>query len=126
MKKQKFILIRFLSTALFLILFINWVYAQNSPSSVSTIYDKVLSGRLFEKINTIEKLSSTKLKSSIVAESKVFLYFSEYPSDDQIKLLETYGVKLMKETWTPPLENHPFGFIAATVPDINLQKVGWP
>ena len=123
MKKQKFILIRFLSTALFLILFINWVYAQNSPSSVSTIYDKVLSGRLFEKINTIEKLSSTKLKSSIVAESKVFLYFSEYPSDDQIKLLETYGVKLMKETWTPPLENHPFGFIAATVPDINLQKV---
>jgi subtilisin family serine protease len=123
MKKQKFILIRFLSTALFLVAFVTSVYSQNPTSSVSTINEKILSGRLFEKINTIEKLSSTKLKSSIVAESKVFLYFSEYPSDDQIKLLETYGVKLMKETWTPPLENHPFGFIAATVPDINLQKV---
>jgi subtilisin family serine protease len=123
MKKQTFILIRFLSTALFLVAFVTSVYSQNPTSSVSTINEKILSGRLFEKINTIEKLSSTKLKSSIVAESKVFLYFSEYPSDDQIKLLESYGVKLMKETWTPPLENHPFGFIAATVPDINLQKV---
>lgn len=123
MKSQTYILIRFLSIALFLFPFIIRVSAQNTSSSVNTVNDKVLSGSLFEKINTIEKLLSTKQKSSIVSETKVFLYFSEYPTADQIKLLESYGVKLMRETWTPPLENHPFGFIAATVPDINLQKV---
>jgi subtilisin family serine protease len=123
MKNQTYTLVRILSIALLPFMCINGVSAQRTSSSLNAVKDKILSGSLFEKINNIEKLSSSKLKDRIVSQSKVFLYFSDYPSADQIKLLESYGVKLMPETWTPPLENHPFGFIAATVPDINLQKV---
>jgi hypothetical protein len=123
MKKNIHFLTGFLCITLLMYLLINRVYAQKSPSIVNQAKNKVLSGRLLEKINLIEKLSSTQLKSSILSESKVFFYFSEFPSSDQITFLDKFGVKLMRETWTPPLENHPFGFIAASVPDKNLQEV---
>jgi subtilisin family serine protease len=121
MKSQIHTPVRILIIVLFL--YVNGVNAQLSPASVNSENSKVLSGKLLEKINNIQRLSSSKLKSSALTESRVFLYFAEYPSADQIKLLESYGVKLMWETWTPPVENHPLGFIAAAIPDNNLQKV---
>jgi subtilisin family serine protease len=50
----------------------------------------------------------------------LFIYLSEKPTFSQINILEQNGIKILSETWIPPLQNHPYGFVLAKVP---LDKV---
>lgn len=84
---------------------------------------KVLSGLLFENIDNLIDKSLDPFKKANPKILKVILYFSEYPSTEQVDELERYCACLYRETWTPPLENHPYGFMLVAVPLTNLQEI---
>ncbi len=123
MKRISFPVPSFSLLAIILMMFSGVNQAQEIFPSITASGDKILSGSLFEKIHNLDQQSASSLKSGPSPESKVFLYFSEYPSSDLLTRLERLGVRLMKETWTPPLGRHPYGFIAAIVPDHNLRAI---
>ncbi len=82
--------------------------------------NKVLSGRLYEQMINTGKLSDNKLKNTADNTCNIILYFDHYPSAEQIAELEKLGAVLYFQTWTPPMEDHKFGFLIAKVPVSNL------
>jgi len=44
---------------------------------------------------------------------KVFLHFRSYPGPGELSELKGLDVKVYEDTWIPPLENHPTGFMIA-------------
>lgn len=44
------------------------------------------------------------------------IYVDKYPTDEQIKSLTNLKINCLLEVWTPPLENHPYGFFLAEIP----------
>jgi subtilisin family serine protease len=54
------------------------------------------------------------------AATTVLLYFTERPGPDRLTALGDLGVRCYWETWTPPLEGHPLGFVVATLPVANF------
>jgi subtilisin family serine protease len=87
------------------------------------VESKILSGKLIESIQNVENLTSGNLKSARNSTCSIILYFKDFPSPTQIQELENLGVTLYFNTWTPPLENHPLGFLIANVPVNNILKV---
>ena len=84
------------------------------------LFAKVGSGRLIESVS--RKMLSVKsgVMKAADAGTTVLLYFSERPSADRVATLENLGVRCYWETWTPPLEGHPLGFVVATLPVANF------
>ncbi|MFO8009634.1 MAG: S8 family serine peptidase [Dehalococcoidia bacterium] len=54
---------------------------------------------------------------------RVFIYFDQEPSSSQLAELESLGVSIHPETWIPPLEKHPYGFLKADIPLTRLYDV---
>ena len=75
------------------------------------IYDGLLIKEVIQRNRDfIEgKTKSENLKLTVA------LYFSSYPKDDEIEQLKSLEVKLYTTTWTPPLPNHPLGFMLADI-----------
>ena len=80
------------------------------------LYQKVLSGKLLEKISA----KKYQLKKGEITQSesfsKVVIYFEDEPQETQKTVLNNDGVICYWETWTPPMENHPYGFVLAELP----------
>jgi subtilisin family serine protease len=123
MKKLLFL---FLSASISVALF-----SQNVGKSKSTdLYkistragSKILSGKLVENILYPGKSPSDNLKCTQTSTIRVILYFEGYPSADQVRELENLGVNLFLNTWTPPVENHPYGFLIASIPLENIENI---
>jgi subtilisin family serine protease len=81
---------------------------------------KIQSGQLIAQVS--RKLIQVRngLMKTADAGTTVLLYFSERPSGDRLEALENLGVRCYWETWTPPLEGHPLGFVVATLPVTNF------
>lgn len=88
----------------------------------SEFEQKVLSGQLIEKVSTEQKmLKSAAVKS--ITPIPVILYFNKYPSASQLNILETEGVRVYQETWTPPVGSHKLGFLIATMPASSFEAI---
>jgi subtilisin family serine protease len=92
--------------------------------------DKILSGRLIEEfsIKTYADKNKGLLKQkniSIENENtmRIVVYFENYPGLAELNGLESLGVKYFPGTWTPPLPDHPYGFMLAEVPVNNFLPV---
>ncbi len=83
---------------------------------------KILSGKLIERTNQL-LTAPGRLKMGTDLSESVVLYFAEYPTVEQIQILENLQVKLYFETWTPALENHELGFLIASVSAYKLRDV---
>jgi subtilisin family serine protease len=90
-----------------------------------TLRRKIVSNKLvsdvkqgmLKNINRIkENESGGKEKVGVV------IYFDEYPTDTEIGELEALGLSCYVNTWTPPLANHPYGFILAKLPPSKLEQ----
>ena len=81
---------------------------------------KIESGRLIEVVSRKMAGVRSGLMKAADAGTSVLLYFSERPSGDKLAALEGLGVRCYWETWTPPLEGHPLGFVVATMPAGNF------
>jgi subtilisin family serine protease len=107
------------------------LFSQNNPKlslksslGISTQAEwKILSGKLYESLLNAGNLSSGNLKSAKSNTLTVILYFESYPSAIQVQEIEYLGATLFFNTWTPPLDNHPLGFLLATVPANIIKKI---
>jgi subtilisin family serine protease len=77
---------------------------------------KILSGILVRNISEKKYLHTNGLLTEADAREMVVIYVNDYPSAEQIADLESLGVKCYVEIWTPPLDNHPYGYFLAEVP----------
>ena len=90
-----------------------------SPALVAVppeLSGKIESGRLIGVVSRKLAVVRSGLMKPAEAGTTVLLYFSERPSGDRLAALDDLGVRCYWETWTPPLEGHPLGFVVATLP----------
>lgn len=65
---------------------------------------------------------SIEIKPQIIVNSPnletqlIYLHFKTKPDSRLINRLESQGIKLYPESWIPPLDNHPTGFLTAKIP----------
>ena len=94
------------------------VKSENFNVVRSEYQSKIASSEVFKLLN--EKAQILLQKTSDISEDLntilLNLYFTEKPSFDKIQILETEGIKIYPDTWIPPLDNHPLGFLIAKVP----------
>jgi len=77
---------------------------------------KIESGKLLEDVGAKQALVGAGLMKSADAVATVLLYFDGLPPADRLAALTAQGVRCYWETWTPPLEGHPLGFVVASLP----------
>jgi subtilisin family serine protease len=77
---------------------------------------KIDSGYLIRNINSKMQQLDSSIRNDKTEFAQVILYFAEYPSNEVTTLLEKKGVKCYLDSWIPPLESHPNGFILALIP----------
>lgn len=51
------------------------------------------------------------------------VYFEQNPTSAQVEDLHQLGIILDLESWIPPVENHPYGFLRATVPIYTIDEL---
>lgn len=81
------------------------------------------SGRLEMILNEHLRRTAGHPELEAVDRILVNLYFAEYPDGAQVDELEALGVRLYPETWTPPMEAHPLGFVLAEIPPLKFLDV---
>lgn len=90
---------------------------------------KILSGMLTKEV--VER--NQKFVNGSIGEKDTYMsvavYYREAPGAEELQQLSSIGVRAFPETWTPPLPNHPLGFILAQMPSgkflhlLNLESV---
>lgn len=76
---------------------------------------KILSNKLIGQMNTKRDMFNNEEITEEELIQKVYLYFESELSQQQKDELTSYSVKCDWESWTPPTEKHPFGFISAEI-----------
>ena len=89
----------------------------------SEFHSKIGSGFLINQISVKQKLIRDGIRDDNTEYLKVILYFSEYPSRTTISNLTSLGCECFLESWTPPLENHPLGYIVAKIPTEHFSEI---
>jgi subtilisin family serine protease len=98
---------------------------QNDIISVpEELVSKIGSGELIKIVSEKLLLLKDGLTSDYPKETvQIVIYLEQYPSNDHINHLRSLGIICYEETWTPPLYDHPFGFIFAELPANRLIDV---
>ena len=69
-----------------------------------------------------EKNMLAKVEAQKVEGIFVIIYLKDYPNPTQINSLEQLGIECYLDSWTPKLNNHPFGLFIAKLPAEQLIK----
>ncbi len=84
---------------------------------------KIMSSKLIEQMSVKNYL----FKNNEIAEEdltqKVILYSKSEPTEEQKKQLKDQSVECSWELWTPPADNHPYGFVTAKLPINNFEEI---
>ncbi|HXX63313.1 MAG TPA: S8/S53 family peptidase [Bacteroidota bacterium] len=92
------------------------VTQENLIALPQELLGKIADGRLIEIAGKRIASSRAALLKADAAAMTVVLYFASYPAADEISALSQLGIRCRWETWTPPLPNHPLGFVVASIP----------
>ncbi|MEM7828372.1 MAG: S8 family serine peptidase [Candidatus Aenigmatarchaeota archaeon] len=66
---------------------------------------------------SIQEFEHVVMKSPVPTQfQRVFIHFVEKPDGAKIAELESMGVVLYEDSWVPPIEGHPTGFMIADIP----------
>lgn len=84
---------------------------------------KVLDFKLIDQMSVKKYLFENDEISEEELMQKVILYFAEEPSEVQKEKLKKESVTAYWKLWTPPAENHPFGFVPAELEIKNFENV---
>jgi len=85
---------------------------------------KIGSGELIKLVSEkklLDKLYKTENSQNSTVE--VSLHFRQYPSITEINYLLELGLEIIPDSWTPPIEGHPLGFLFAELPVNKLVDV---
>ncbi len=88
----------------------------------STFKKKILSGKLINSLSRKKVISQNSIQSTEIARENVVIYMSEYPTIEQINQLEQRNVICYLNLWTPPMDNHLYGFFIASMPVTELNN----
>jgi len=92
-----------------------------APAAVPAgLLGKIESGKLLEEMGARQSLLQGGLQKSADETAPVVLYFDRLPAGDRLASLSALGIRCYWETWTPPLEGHPLGFVVAEIPVRNF------
>ncbi|RLC49416.1 MAG: hypothetical protein DRZ79_06040, partial [Candidatus Cloacimonadota bacterium] len=91
---------------------------------VTSVHAGKITGKLFYQVKfkemynrgEFEKIPSFIKNSPDLKSQLFFIHFAEKPSPKQIARLNELGIEIYLKSWTPPLKNHPTGFLAAKMP----------
>ncbi len=85
---------------------------------------KILSGKLITNISKKKLIArGTTPNGTNEPKENVIIYMEEYPTDEQITELRNQNINCFLDLWTPPMENHPYGFFIAEMPISKLNTV---
>ena len=86
--------------------------------------NKIGSGDLVKDISEKLFLRNTNRTNKLFDEkTKVVLYLKDYPSTKQLDTFRSMGLECDIDSWTPPIFDHPYGFILADLPVSKLIDV---
>lgn len=118
---------------LLLFLLVPVIYGQQQQIELKTsdiiqipekFYNKIGSGDLVKDISKKKFLWNTNQVNKLSDEkTKVVLYLKVYPSIEQLNTFQSLGLECDVDSWTPPIFDHPYGFIFANLPVSKLIDV---
>ncbi len=68
----------------------------------------------------LQMMENMGMRVDDLENQRIFIHLQKLPDDSQVKELESMGVVLYLDSWIPPLDNHPTGFLLA---DMALEKL---
>lgn len=71
----------------------------------------------------LQVMQNMGMRVDDLGNQRIFIHLQEPPDDSQLKELESIGVFLYLDSWIPPLENHPTGFLLADMPVDKLAEL---
>lgn len=99
-------------------------YSSNAPVIIpKALEHKLNSGSLFMQLIDKRRSRQQGIMTQQTMTMQVVVYFSIYPTQEQIRELEKRGLTCYLNTWTPPMDNHPFGFFLASASIDNINGV---
>ncbi len=113
------------------------IVSADEPSNPGTKIESLLALQVDSKLHQFEAADAmatieegavlpfaiSQAVSGDLQNQKLFLYFEQQPTSSQIVELEALGVTVYPESWVPPLENHPAGYVFANMPVDKLNNV---
>lgn len=84
---------------------------------------KIMSYKLIEQMSVKNYLFNNNEITDEDLTQKVILYFETEPTEDQKKQLNDQSAECYWELWTPPADNHQYGFITAKLPIRNFEEI---
>ena len=86
--------------------------------------DKIGSGELIRNVSENQLLlKRNPTNSSSDKFMQVVIYLDQYPSIAELDSFRSLGLNYIENSWTPPVYDHPFGFILADLNTINFIDV---
>jgi hypothetical protein len=71
----------------------------------------------------LQVMQNMGMRVDNLEQQRVFIHMQKLPGNSQLKELESMGVVLYLDSWIPPLENHPTGFLLADIPVDKLSEL---
>lgn len=84
---------------------------------------KIMSYKLIEQMSVKNYLYKNNEINEDELSQKVILYFETEPTEDQKNQLKDQSAECYWELWTPPADNHPYGFITARLPITKFEDI---
>lgn len=73
---------------------------------------------------SFQELQSVVMKSRVPTQfQRVFIHFSERPDGAKISELQSLGMTIYEDSWIPPIDGHPTGFMVADIPIDRVEKI---
>jgi len=84
------------------------VCEKNYKKEISCDIEDIKNSKKFESL-----VITQAMQKDITDEITIYLYFNHKLSDEEIQEIEQFGITIYKDSWIPPMENHPLGFYLA-------------
>ena len=85
--------------------------------------NKIFGALLIDKISKKTVLHNNGSISDKDYKLVSMMYFEKYPEKSDVLKLEALGCKVYQDSWIPPLEKHPYGFMIVSVPLNNFIEI---
>lgn len=75
------------------------------------------------RVNILPAMQAMGMKLEDLNKQRIFIHLDQPLNQSQIEELESMGLTLYLDSWIPPLQNHPAGFILADMPIDKLDEL---
>jgi len=84
------------------------VCEKDYKKEISCNIEDIKNSKKFESL-----VITQAMQKDITDEIMIYLYFDHKLSDEEVQEIEQFGITIYKDSWIPPMGNHPLGFYLA-------------